>query len=217
MSSRPGQGLLDDCWLMAPMLAIHETAPRLLADALAPHDDGTATVRLPGLGRCIRVVREFPVDARGRFLGAREAGSSLTRASAIHPGWPGALEKAVAIQVSGGYQMLQRGFARTGFALLTGRPSRTLLRFPDVEQLARLLAQGRAICASTHPFSARVRIGTNPLPRNHVFAVVGADPEADRILLRNPTDPERIMRIDPRRLRLGFLSIDVSEVLRREP
>lgn len=206
VSARPRQGGLDDCWLLAPMLAIHETAPELLPRLLEGHADGTVTMRFPGRERSMRVDREMPVGRDGRWFAATESGG--------RPGWPGAMERAVASQVAGGYPLIQRGFARTGFSLLLGDPSRTHLRFPEIPVIADWLAQGRAICASTHPLSSRVSTAAGPLPVNHVFALVGADPVAGTISLRNPVRPERELALDAGTLRRGFLALDVSRPLR---
>ena len=42
---RPRQGRLGDCWLMAPMLALHETAPERLRALIGEETDGIVTVR----------------------------------------------------------------------------------------------------------------------------------------------------------------------------
>src|SRR5699024_11812689 len=73
---------------------------------------------------------------------------------------------------------------------------------------------GRAIAASTHPLSPRVPTSAGPLPRNHVFAVVGADARSGHVLLRNPVRPEQVLTLDARSFRRGFLSLDVTAPLR---
>ena len=72
----------------------------------------------------------------------------------------------------------------------------------------------RAIAASTHPLSPRVPTSAGPLPRNHVFAVVGADARSGHVLLRNPVRPEQVLTLDARSFRRGFLSLDVTAPLR---
>jgi hypothetical protein len=59
-------------------------------------------------------------------------------------------------------------------------------------------------------------VGTlaGPLPPNHVFAVVGADPAGGHVQLRNPVRPADVLVLDARSFRRGFLSVDVSAPLR---
>lgn len=203
---RPRQGRLGDCWLMAPMLALHETAPERLRALIGEETDGIVTVRLPGLEEPLRVDRRFPVDARGVFQYGRRDGAN--------PGWVGVLEKAIAGHIAGDYAFLQRGLARYGFALLLGERVRTNLRLPDAGQVLAWRAEGRALCASTHPLSLRVPSAAGPLPPNHVFAVVGADATSGHLHLRNPVRPAELLVLDARSFRRGFLSVDVTAPLR---
>ena len=203
---RPRQGRLGDCWLMAPMLALHETAPERLRALIGEETDGIVTVRLPGLEEPLRVDRRFPVDARGVFQYGRRDGAN--------PGWVGVLEKAIAGHIAGDYAFLQRGLARYGFALLLGERVRTNLRLPDAGQVLAWLAEGRALCASTHPLSPRVPSAAGPLPPNHVFAVVGADATSGHLHLRNPVRPAELLVLDACSFRRGFLSVDVTAPLR---
>ena len=203
---RPRQGRLGDCWLMAPMLALHETAPERLRALIGEETDGIVTVRLPGLEEPLRVDRRFPVDARGVFQYGRRDGAN--------PGWVGVLEKAIAGHIAGDYAFLQRGLARYGFALLLGERVRTNLRLPHAGQVLAWLAEGRALCASTHPLSPRVPSAAGPLPPNHVFAVVGADATSGHLHLRNPVRPAELLVLDARSFRRGFLSVDVTAPLR---
>ena len=203
---RPRQGRLGDCWLMAPMLALHETAPKRLRALIGEETDGIVTVRLPGLEEPLRVDRRFPVGARGVFQYGRRDGAN--------PGWVGVLEKAIAGHIAGDYAFLQRGLARYGFALLLGERVRTNLRLPDAGQVLAWLAEGRALCASTHPLSLRVPSAAGPLPPNHVFALVGADATSGHLHLRNPVRPAELLVLDARSFRRGFLSVDVTAPLR---
>ncbi|GAA1491562.1 C2 family cysteine protease [Brachybacterium sacelli] len=203
---RPRQGRLGDCWVIAPMLAIHETAPERLTNLLSAQDDGTVTVHLPAVSSPIRVDRHLPVAESGAFVGARRDGAG--------PGWVGVLEKAIAAHVAGGYGALQRGFARFGLELLLGLRVRTLLRLPSAARIAQWRREGRALTASTHPFSSLVATAHGPLPPSHVFAVVGADPAGGHVHLRNPTRPGRLLVVDARTFRRGFLSLDVTPPLR---
>lgn len=203
---RPRQGRLGDCWLMAPMLALHETAPERLRALIGEETDGIVTVRLPGLEEPLRVDRRLPVDARGVFQYGRRDGAN--------PGWVGVLEKAIAGHIAGDYAFLQRGLARYGFALLLGERVRTNLRLPDAGQVLAWRAEGRALCASTHPLSLRVPSAAGPLPPNHVFAVVGADATSGHLHLRNPVRPAELLVLDARSFRRGFLSVDVTAPLR---
>lgn len=199
---RPCQGRVGDCWLIAPMLAIHETAPARLRQLLTEEEDGIVAVHLPGMDRPLRVDRRLPVDDRGRF--------QYGRRHRANPGWTGVLEKAIAAHVAGGYTFLQRGFARFGFELLLGERVRTRLLMPSAAQIITWRREGRAIAASTHPLSPLVPTASGPLPPNHVFAVVGADAHSGHVHLRNPVRPEELLVLDARRFRRGFLSVDVT-------
>jgi len=199
---RPRQGRLGDCWVMASMLAIHETAPERLRALVSAEEDGIVAVRLPAVTEPIRVDRWLPVDERGRFQYGRRDGAN--------PGWVGVLEKAIAAHVAGDYRFLQRGFARFGFELLLGERVHSQLRMPSAAQIIAWRDEGRAIAASTHPLSSRVPTAAGPLPRNHVFAVVGADARSGHVHLRNPWRPEQLLVLDARSFRRGFLSVDVT-------
>lgn len=203
---RPRQGRLGDCWLMAPMLAVHETAPERLRALIGAEDGGIVTVHLPGLEQPLRVDRRLPVDERGAFQYGRRDGAN--------PGWVGVLEKAIAGHVAGDYAFLQRGFARYGLELLLGERVRTRLRLPEAAQILAWRAEGRALCASTHPLSPRVPSAAGALPPNHVFAVVGADGTSGLVHLRNPVRPAELLVLDARSFRRGFLSMDVTAPLR---
>ncbi|GAB4095774.1 C2 family cysteine protease [Brachybacterium horti] len=202
---RPRQGMLGDCWVMASMLAVHETAPERLRALLAEQADGAVLVTLPGAAP-MRVERSLPVDEHGSFLYGRIDGHG--------PGWAGVLEKAIAEHVAGGYGFLQWGLARYGLQILTGGRGRMLLRSPDAATIRRWRAEHRAITASTHPLSPLVGTEHGPLPPNHVFAVVDADPRTGHVLLRNPVRPAALLRVDSRSFRRGFLAVDVTAPLR---
>lgn len=203
---KPRQGRLGDCWVIAPMLAIQGAAPERLAALFTDEAEGTVSVRLPGARRAVRVNRTFPVDASGHFIYARLDGGA--------PGWVGVLEKAIAEYVAGGYGFLQRGFGRYGLQLLLGMRVRTLLALPSAEQVVQWRGESRAVVASTHPLSRFVRTAQGPLAPNHVYVVVGAEPASGHILLRNPTRPRVVLRIDARSFRRGFLSVDVTAPLK---
>lgn len=205
-SARPRQGRLGDCWVMASMLAVHETAPERLQALMCRDQDGTVTVHLPGAQGPVTVDRLMPADAAGTFVYGRQDSGS--------PGWVGVLEKAVALQVAGGYRFLQRGFGKFGLELLLGEKARTLLLLPSARQIVSWRAEHRAILASTHPLSGRVGTAHGTLPANHVFAVVGAEPSSGHVLLRNPVRPGRVLRVDARTFRRGFISVDVTAPLR---
>lgn len=209
--SRPRQGALGDCWVVAAMLAIHETSPERLASLVRPgegqpgEDKGIVEVHLPGLDAPLRVDRTLPVDARGRFLYARRHGAN--------PADIGVLEKAIAGHVAGGYGMLQRGLARYGLQLLLGETGRMTLRSPDAARVRAWQAQGRPMTASTHPLSARVRHSGGAFRPNHVYALVGATP-GGQLLLRDPGSPDRLLRVDAQGFRRAVLTVDIGPPLR---
>ena len=187
------------------MLAIHEVDPGRLPGLLDEDPEGVVAVRLPGAGRALRVDRRMPIGPDGRFVYARIDGGG--------PSWPGALEKAIAGHLAGSYPLIQRGFARYGLQMLLGAPVRTVVRSPDAAQLLTWKAQGRAVCASTHPLSPLVPTAHGRLPANHVYAVVGAEARSGHVHLRNPVRPGPVLRVDARTFRRGFLCVDVSAPL----
>lgn len=204
---RPRQGALGDCWVVAAMLAVHETSPAHLRRLVRPGPEpGTVAVHLPGLEEPLLVDRTLPVDARGRFLYARRDGAG--------PADVGVLEKAIAAHVAGGYGMLQRGLARYGLQLLLGRAGRMTLRSPGAARVRRWRSQDRPLTASTHPLSGRVRHSGGAFHPNHVYALVGAEPSGGHLLLRDPGDPGRLLRVDARRFRRAVLTVDIGPPLR---
>lgn len=188
------------------MLAIHETVPDHLPSLITEQRGGIVAVHLPAVPSPLRVDRSMPVGSDGRFVYARLDGGN--------PSWPGVLEKAIAAHLAGSYTFLQRGFARFGLEVLLGSPVRTRLRLPDAAQIRAWRAEGRAVCASTHPLSSLVPSAHGKLPASHVFAVVDADARSGHVHLRNPRRPGRLLRVDARTFRRGFLSVDVTRPLR---
>lgn len=203
LAARPRQGRLGDCWVMAALLAVHDRAPALLEDALELRPDGTALVRLAGAQ--VHVDRRMPVDGAGRWVYATQSGAG--------PGWPGLMEKALAAHLAGSYRLVARGFGRFGLQALVRTRVRTLLLLPSAARLERMLAQRRAVLASTHPLSPLVRGPHGRLPPNHVMVVVGADAATGHVRLRNPWRPDDVLVLDRRSFRRGFLSLDVTEPL----
>lgn len=134
---------------MAGMLAVHETAPERLQALMTREQDGSVTVRLPGAGHPVRVDRMMPVDAAGMFVYGRQDGGG--------PGWVGVLEKAIALQIAGGYRFLQRGFGRFGLELLLGERGRMLLALPTAGQIEAWRAERRAIRAAGSSRSRQFR------------------------------------------------------------
>lgn len=186
------------------MLAVHEVAPDRIAAMLREGADGLWQVQLPGALAPVRVDREMPVDARGRWVHARQAGSG--------PGWPGLLEKAIAARTAGSYRLLALGFGRGGLRVLTGSRVRShVLRLPDAHRLDQWLQDGRAVLASSHPLSPLVRTSQGRWPMDHVMAVVRADPASGHVELRNPWLPDELLRVDARSFRRAVLCVDVTE------
>ncbi|MFC0673451.1 C2 family cysteine protease [Brachybacterium hainanense] len=203
LSRRPRQGRLGDCWVMASLLGVHAQAPQLLESALVDAGEGRWHVRLAAA--VITVDREMPVDARGRWVYATQSGQG--------PGWAGLFEKAFAAHLAGSYRLVARGFGRSGLAALTGVRVRTLVLLPSPRRIRDLLAEGRAVLASTHPLSPLVTVPGGRLPANHVMAVVGADPVTGTITLRNPWRPDEVLVLPRSVLRRGFISLDVTAPL----
>ncbi len=213
-SRKPRQGALGDCWLMAPMLAIHSVDPSFFESAVKASPGAPkalARVFVEGAPAWRSVNMRFPVNSRGHFAYATEEGGG--------PGWPGILEKACAAEFSGSYAWIARGFAKWGFPALTGVSASTRLALPSAGDIVELLAERRPIVASTHMFSPALSRGrkSGPIPSLHVMAVVGAKPESGEVVMRNPWRPGAWVTLSREEFRRCFLSVDVlDQPLRRE-
>lgn len=198
---RPCQGALGDCWLIAPLLCLHELDPALTRRLWSEQGDGTVAVTLFARGRpvSIQVDRTMPMSDQGRWMGAH---------GSLGPGWPGLVEKAAAVHVAGSYPLLAVGLGSVGLTLLTGQRCRLHLRLPDAARLEAWIRAGHGVVASTHPLSPLVRLETGALRADHVYAVVGADATSGDVLLRDPGHPDALLRCDRRRFRLGFVSAE---------
>lgn len=204
---RPRQGALGDCWVIAPLLSLHEGDPGLVPRLVRAREDGAWTIRLHDRtgGVDVRVDRWMPVDERGAWTFARESGAG--------PGWAGLVEKAAAQHLAASYPLLARGLGRYGLMLLTGQEVDTHLRLPAARRIDGWLRDGHAVVTSTHPLSPAVPTLAGPAPRNHVMAVVGADPITGHVHLRNPWRPDAVLTVDARTFRRAFCSLDRT----REP
>lgn len=207
-SRRPRQGSLGDCWLMAPMLAIHALDPEFFANAIKVQPGSPKTlarVFVEGAPAWRSVNMRFPATEGGHFAYATEEGGG--------PGWPGILEKACAAEFAGSYAWIARGFAKWGFPALSGVRASTRLTLPSPGEVEDLLAKKRPIVASTHMFSpalSRER-QSGAIPPMHVMAVVGAKPDTGEIVLRNPWRPGAWITLNTREFRRAFLSVDVLD------
>lgn len=180
-SLAPQQGRLGDCWLLAPMLAVHAADPDFFRSGVRRPAPGQVAVRLfhRGLPYEQLIADRLPADDAGRRAYAREHGPRG------RGGWPGLLEKAAAAAF-GGYRRLRRGLAAEGFRLLTGQRAPLHLLFPSPRHLAALLERGHAAVASTQPLAGRLPYRGLRFTPLHVYAVVAADPSARTVTLRNP-------------------------------
>lgn len=207
LTRRPRQGRLGDCWVMAALLALHEVQPSAIAEMVHARADGLVDVHLPR-GATVTVDRSMPVDASGRWTYARESGAG--------PGWAGVVEKALAVHLAGSYRWLARGFGRWGLREVTGHAVRShILRLPSARVLDRWVGEGRIVLASSHPASPVIRTADGPWPRDHVMAVVGADPGTGDVHLRNPWRPDVLLVVDRRTFRRAVLCVDVTAPARR--
>lgn len=187
---------------MAPLLALHETAPEQVARMIVPLADGRVEVHLPR-GVRVTVDREMPVDAQGRWVCGRESGAG--------PGWVGVIEKALALHLAGSYRWLARGFGRSGLGAVTGLPVRShLVRLPSATRLQQWIDEGRLVLASSHPGSRLVATPAGPWPSDHVMVVVGADALTHHVHLRNPWRPDAVLTVDRRAFRRAVLCVDVT-------
>jgi hypothetical protein len=194
--------------VIAGLLAVHHAAPVRIAEMVQVLPEGDAEVRLRGGALRVRMDRRMPDAADGSWVYATESRRRV-------PGWVGLVEKAAAQEVAGSYGLLARGPGRFGLDLLTGERVRMHLDLPEATELNRWVHAGHAVLASTHPLSGQVRTMHGALPSNHVMAVVGADPGSGHVHLRNPWRPERVLTVDARTFRRGFLSVErTAEALR---
>ena len=179
------QGMIGDCYLMAPLLSVAELDPTRIRESVVDLGDGTYAVQF-GPGRAKKYVHvdgDLPVwpDDRMPAYAALGAEGSM---------WVAVIEKAYAMYRRGGargYAGLDGGWMREAYAAL-GMPGRTIFTNSG-DLLARFLqselAAGRSVTYATDEPAAGA-----PLVGSHAYAVVGVDLDSAGnpvgIRLRNP-------------------------------
>ena len=136
------QGHIGNCYLVAALQAIVDTAPERLAGLCRANDNGTWTIELPN-GRRTVVSPDIVVDVHGHAVFARRPPNGEREL------WPLLLEKAYA-QLHGGWREIVSGHPYDAIELFTGVRAR-VVRGADLDLTAidEWHRSGAAIVAAT--------------------------------------------------------------------
>ncbi len=165
------QGGYGNCFFHAGLAGLAESRPDVIIDMIEENEDGTYTVTFPD-GEPITI--DAPTDAEIAMGGGAGANGL----------WVAILEKAY-LEDRGWASEL--GTAGTGVSYVTGNSSSFhvvpwMSEDALVENLEETLADGGVIVAGIGggPF------GTDEIPDQHAYTVLGYDAETGLITLRNP-------------------------------
>lgn len=123
-----GQGNLGDCFFLSSLVAVANTHPDVLKQAIAKNPDGTFTVtfkqKAPGGEKSVPITIDGDFPAR---LGGKQTFGKGLQKNADGPElWPALFEKAYAA-FTGGYSTInQGGYADEALAALTGKKASRL-------------------------------------------------------------------------------------------
>ena len=136
------QGHIGNCYLVAALQEIADTAPERLAELCSANDNGTWTVTLPN-GRRTVVSPDIVVDVHGNAVFARRPPNSEQEL------WPLLLEKAYA-QLHGGWREIVTGHPYDAIELFTGVRAQ-VVRGPHLELARSTSGTGQAPRSSLPP------------------------------------------------------------------
>jgi len=197
-TSDVGQGGLGDCYLAAVLVGLARQRPDLLVDGIRENPNGTFTVTFYRDGRPfpVTVTRALPGLPDGDATGVGDAGGGVAGGARPVPTmaafdlegrpelWAAVYEKAYA-RLHGGYDALGGGDPGVAASDLIGHQHHAVSPGAiGVADVASRLAAGDVITVSTRP--TLVDGPPTGLVSRHAYAVLAADVEGGRLLLRNP-------------------------------
>jgi WXG100 family type VII secretion target len=200
------QGLVGDCYMLAPLAAIAQRDPERIRRMVRDNGDGTYTVTLYERQLWeseyspvdVVVTSEFPVLGEGPVFA--RVGDNVDGNPEL---WTMLVEKAYA-QHRGGYQRIHGGWSHAAIEHLTGVESdTTTTTFLNFDTLAQYNEQGYALTTTS---LRGVQIGDRERPilnipdlsdyhplyqdetlvANHEYYITGVDRAAQTVTVRNP-------------------------------
>lgn len=203
------QGVLNDCYFNAAMMALAYKNPEAIADAITDFGDGTYAVTLwvpmDPSGERIPVTVEvnniFPLNASG---GPQYSGLS-DDAQSVPDLWPLLIEKAYA-KIKGGYGEIEGGNAGDAMALITGVESESISfgtddglqagsgmneqewsTFAEQANQGAVVASVRDDLSDDHGTQTEIVLASgDKLHGDHAYVVTSVDVEANQVVLENP-------------------------------
>lgn len=181
------QGLIGDCFFLAPLAALAQTDPSFLEEGIR-YEDGVYKVRFYKRGLFGPQEVWIDVDPSVAQHGARGPGGSIT---------PLSLYETAYAQFEGGFEDIEGGRAKNAMYALTGNADEMDTE-PSVADLRTAMDEGKVIVADTGPREGESFIGgfpdrDGPVPKdgvsNHVY-VVQEIRDDGTIVLQNPWGPQ---------------------------
>jgi hypothetical protein len=199
------QGSLGDCFLLASLAAIARANPEIIRNAITDNGDGTYTVKLHfifgpmglKISKDVTVTPTFPLAGGGTAY----AGKGDVDPSGTPELWAMLIEKAYAKAIGGYDELDEGGDSEEGLAALTGKEAESW-DADDYEpgelltKIEKLLADGWALTAETidESFLADflMKAREQKVVLGHVYTIMGVNPGAGTLDLRNPWAREHL-------------------------
>ncbi len=210
------QGGVGDCFLFAAMSAIVHSNPQQIVDMIKDNGNGTYTVTFTGIG----IFSSATQTVSDSFIVGKHG--NVTARKAL---WPLIIEKAYA-QQKGGIDELDKG-GNPGSAiddLLDDGPSRFDPREETADYLMGKLAKAKekkwpvTLAGPKQEGAGKEKKAladnTPGLYFNHSYAVIGLDPDKNRIKLFNPwghDHPNSDGWMETEKVRTFFIEVNIND------
>ncbi|MBL4849824.1 MAG: hypothetical protein JKY65_30215 [Planctomycetes bacterium] len=191
----PEQGALGDCYLVAAMIAVARSDPKVIRRMITSKGGGKYSVKLSGLGSWGRDVSltvddTFPSTGKGRRKMLAYVSSTdrkTVRGTKFYELWPSLLEKAYATH-KGSFAKIEGGHSDGPFEFISGKSASSYYTFfrngKDIATLIRnARAKGYPICVGTKSDTGKLGRRLN-VTGNHVYVLWGV--KGGRYQLYNP-------------------------------